>query len=46
MEEGERTREALALAARAEFEERLEAVRPGDYQLQVVAECSRAVVME
>lgn len=35
-EEEERARETQALAARAEFEERLTAVRPGDYQLQVI----------
>ncbi|CAM9402960.1 unnamed protein product [Ectocarpus sp. 12 AP-2014] len=34
-EEEERARETQALAARAEFEERLAAVRPGDYQLQI-----------
>lgn len=35
-EEEERARETQALAARADFEERLAAVRPGDYQLQVI----------
>lgn len=35
LEEEERTRESQALAAKAELEERLESVRPGDYQLQV-----------
>ncbi|CBN80088.1 conserved unknown protein [Ectocarpus siliculosus] len=34
-EEEERARETQALAARAEFEDRLAAVRPGDYQLQI-----------
>lgn len=35
LEEEERVRESQALAAKAELEEKLEAVRPGDYQLQV-----------
>ncbi|CAM9642788.1 unnamed protein product, partial [Hapterophycus canaliculatus] len=35
-EEEERARETLALASRAEFEERLAAIRPGDYQLQQI----------
>eukprot|EP00903_Cladosiphon_okamuranus_P014837 g13738.t1 len=35
LEEEERARESQALAAKAELEERLEAVKPGDYQLQV-----------
>ena len=35
LEEEERARESQALAAKAELEERLQAVKPGDYQLQV-----------
>lgn len=35
LEEEERTREQQAMAARNEYQERLDAVRPGDYQLQV-----------
>ncbi|CAM9162703.1 unnamed protein product [Scytosiphon promiscuus] len=34
-EEEERARETQALASRAEFEERLAAIKPGDYQLQI-----------
>lgn len=34
-EEEERVRERLALETRREYQERLTAVRPGDYQLQV-----------
>lgn len=34
-EEEERARERLALETRREYQERLTAVRPGDYQLQV-----------
>lgn len=35
MEEEERIAEELALAAKIEYQERLDTVRPGDYQLQV-----------
>lgn len=43
LEEEERVRESQALAAKAELEEKLEAVKPGDYQLQVSAVVTRDV---
>lgn len=36
LEEEQRAREEQALAARAEYQERIDAIRPGDYQLQVI----------
>ena len=45
MEEEERERERQALIANAELQERIDAVRPGDYQLQVCVSVPRTLVL-